>query len=248
MECPSEYPDGASSNGYGSAMRGWRRDGKPLDGADEAFPSMDGKVVGRALREQVRPLLRQAGFTTFTDRKAWRETEHTIDHVTIRSFNAYNAGVFGCTTYSTTTEVGVFYRCLDPNLTRPQDYDCTFRATLAKKIRQPFFVTEWGPARDMWSILHVLPDGSNLDQVVSEAVAMLTEQGIPYMDHFNDPERAFNSLMTDRMIDGDFGQPFKMFPGNPGSPNWRETSMAIGRLLMDDPTNAILAAPVLGSD
>ena len=36
--------------------------------------AMDGKVVGRALRAEVRPLLKAAGFTAFTDRKAWRET------------------------------------------------------------------------------------------------------------------------------------------------------------------------------
>ena len=86
---------------------------------------MDGKVVGRAIRENVHPLLKEAGFTAFTGRRAWRETPHTIDHVTLRSYNAYNAGVFGCTTYSFTVEVGVFYRCFAPALDRPRDYDCT---------------------------------------------------------------------------------------------------------------------------
>lgn len=207
--------------------------------------AVDGKVVGRAFRSEVRPLLEAAGFTDFTDRKAWRETEHTIDHVTLRSFNAYNAGVLGCTTFSVTVEVGVFYRCFDPGLTRPQDYDCTFRAILGKTVRQPFFATEWGPATDRADILHVRSDGSNLDEVVDEAKRLLADQGLPFLDRFNEPEEAFRALMNERMHGGDFGMPDVVFPGNPGSPRWRETALAIGGLLMDDPAPVVAAAPVL---
>ena len=200
---------------------------------------MDGKAVGRALRQGVRPLLRDFGFATFTDRKAWRETEYTIDHVTFRSFSAYNAGVLGCTSYSVTVEVGVFYRCFNPELARPQDYDCTFRAILGKSVRQPFFATEWGPAKDSPSVLYVKSDGSNLDEVVNEAKRLLEAQGLPFMGRFNNPERAFEALMTERMHDGDFGMPHVIFPGNPDSPNWRESSITIGRLIMDDPNAAV---------
>lgn len=208
---------------------------------------MDAKVVGRALREVVRPALRDADFSQFTDRKAWRETEHTIDHVTLRSLNAYNAGVIGCPTHSVTVEVGVFYRCFDPELTRPQDYSCTFRAILAKTIRQPYFATEWGRATDRFDILYVKPDGTNLDEVVHEVKAILDAQGLPFLDHFNQPENAFHSLMTERMKNGDFGKPQTMFPGNPDSPNWRESSINIGHLIMDDPRAAMRTAPVLNT-
>lgn len=207
--------------------------------------AMDGKVVGRALRAEVRPLLKAAGFTAFTDRKAWRETEHTIDHVTLRSFNAYNAGVLGCTTFSVTVEVGVFYRCFDREVTRPQDYDCTFRAILGKTVRQPFFATEWGPAADRADILHVTSDGSNLDEVVEESKRMLSSQGLPFLDRFDEPEQAFRALMNERMHGGDFGTPDIVLPGNPGSPRWRETALAIGGLVMDDPEPVVAAAPVL---
>jgi hypothetical protein len=162
--------------------------------------------------------------------------------------NAYNAGVFGCPSYSVTVEVGVFYRCLDPELTRPQDYNCTFRAILRKTIRQPFFVTEWGPAADRPEILFVKPNGANLDEVVQEAKGILKAQGLPFLDHFNQPDGAFNSLMTERMIDGDFGTPQVMFPGNPDSPNWRESSLSIGHLIMDDPRAVMRSAPVLKSE
>lgn len=89
--------------------------------------------------------------------------------MTFRSYNAYIAGALGCTSYSFTVEVGVFYRCFNPDLMRPQDYDCTFRAILGKTIRQPFFATEWGPAEDRPDVFHVLPDRSNLDAVIDDA-------------------------------------------------------------------------------
>ncbi|MEZ5094841.1 MAG: hypothetical protein R2731_01070 [Nocardioides sp.] len=226
-------------------MRVWRRSNDSPSTLDATAIAMDGKVVGRAGSKCVPSCA--AGFSQFTDRKACRETEHTIDHVTFRSMNAYNAGVFGCPSYSVTVEVGVFYRCLDPELTKPQDYNCTFRAILGKTIRQPFFVIEWGPAADRPEILYVKSDGTNLGEVVQEAKHILEAQGLPFMDHFNQPDRAFNSLMTERMTDGDFGKPRVMFPGNPDSPNWRETSLNIGHLIMDDPRAATESAPIVGA-
>jgi len=228
-------------------MTTWRRNGDSGGVPSDAAARMDAKTVSRALREQVRPALRDAGFSMFTDRKAWRETEHTIDHVTFRSWGAYNAGVFGCTSYSFTIEVGVFYRCFDPQLTRPREVDCTFRAILGKTVRQPFFATEWGQAADRPEILYVMPDGSNLSEVIGESKLILETQGLPFMDHFNDPGRAFRSMMTERMRNGDFGKPSTDFPGNPDSPRWHETSIAIGHLVMDDPQPDISSAPVLGT-
>jgi hypothetical protein len=223
----------------------WRRGGSS-DASDEPLRApVDGKGVGRAIREGVRPLLKEAGFTSFTDRKAWRETEYTIDHVTLRSYSAYNAGVLGCTSYSFTVEVGVFYRTFDTELVRPQDFHCTFRAILGKTTRQPFFVTEWGPAQDRPEVLYVLPDGTNLSEVIDESRSLLRAQGLPFMDHYNDPARAFASLLNERMSNVDFGKPQVMLPGNPDSPAWRKATLNLGLLIMDDPQPLIRAAPVL---
>jgi hypothetical protein len=240
-----------ASVGYGAAVRVWRRNSEGPGEPEQPAGAMDGKVVGRALREEIRPLLREVGFTQFTDRKAWRETEHTIDHVTFRSLNAYNAGVLVCPSYSVTVEVGVFYRCFDRDMSRPQDYDCTFRAILGKTIRQPMFTAEFmtqhGRINDRSEILYVKPDGSNLHGVVAEAKAILLDQGLQFLNHFNQPEKAFQSLMTERMVDGDFGKPSVMFPGNPDSSNWHESSLLIGHLVREDPRAEIHAAPVLNA-
>lgn len=223
----------------------WRRQSSSNDSPDQRSRAMDGRVVGQAIRKDVRPLLKDAGFTSFTDRKAWRETEYTFDHVNFRSYNAYHAGVLGCTSYSFTVEVGVFYRCFDPSLERPQDYQCTFRALLGKTIRQPFFATEWGPAQDRPEVLHILPDGSNLEEVIEESKHLMRTQGLPFLDHYNNPERAFSSLMNERMSSVGFGKLDVGLPGNPDSPAWHEAALGIGHLIMDDPRTMIRTAPVL---
>jgi len=108
-------------------------DGKPVDG----------RVVGIAIRQRVRPVLKEAGFAEFTERKAWRQSEHTIDHATFRSFTSYIAEGVGCTTFSFAVEVGVYFRCMDPQLKRPQDFHLTFRSVLGKNLRQPVFHPLW---------------------------------------------------------------------------------------------------------
>jgi hypothetical protein len=223
----------------------WRSRPGPTRREEPPAPPVDGKVVGRAIKDSIRPLLKASGFTIHTDRKAWRPTEYTVDHVTFRSFNSYMAGALGCTTYSFTVEVGTFYRCFDTTLERPQDYHCTFRAILGKTIEQPFFVTEWGPAQDRPDVYYVLPDGSNLDAVVTDAKEVLVQQGLTFLDRYNDPARAFDVLMSERMTDGDFGQPQVMLPGNPDSPAWQQAALRIGHLVMDNPRAAMRAAPVL---
>jgi len=203
-------------------------------------------VVGVAIRQRVRPVLKDAGFSEFTDRKAWRRSEQTIDHVTFRSFTSYIADGVGCTTFSFSVEAGVCYRCLNPKLTRPQDYHLTFRAVLGKNLRQPVF-HPYGRAQasDRPDVWYVAPGGENLDAVVDDAVASVQRQGLPFIEHYADPVRAFESLLSERGKATEFGAAGIMMPGNPHAPMWHEAALAIGHLVLDDPRPGIRAAFVL---
>jgi len=68
-----------------------------------------------------------------------KKSEQTIDHATFRSFTSYIAEGVGCTAFSFAVEVGVHFRCMDPQLKRPQDFHLTFRSVLGKNVRQPVF-------------------------------------------------------------------------------------------------------------
>lgn len=214
---------------------------------DEATaPVVDGRVVGAALNDAVRPLLKSAGFTRFAGRTAWRDSEFTVDFVNFRSFTRYLADGMGCTTYSFTGDVGVFYRCLGPDQDRPKDYELTFRATLGKTLSQPLFrryarsVTTDRP--DVWFITE---DGRTLADCVADARECLVAQGLPFLDKFAQPQRAFESLRTERSTDTRFGEPGITMPGNPDSSVWRNAALAIGHLFLDDPRSPMRSAPVL---
>jgi hypothetical protein len=206
---------------------------------------VDGRVVGAAIRRRAHPVLNGAGFDEFTIRKAWRQSGQTIDHVTFRSFTSYIAAGVGCTTFSFSVEVGVYYRCLDPGLRRPEDYHLTFRSVLGKSLRQPIFHpygrTQASDRPDVW---YVDPGGQILDAVVDDAVVSLQRQGLPFLEKYSDPARAFESLLSERSKATGFGMAGVLMPGNPGSPMWHQAALAIGHLILDDPRPSIRTAPV----
>jgi hypothetical protein len=76
-------------------------------------------------------------------------------------------------------------------------------------------------------------------------VDALRRDGLSFMDYYADPTSAFNSLLTNRSRDVDFGVAGLSMPGNPDSPRWRDTALALGHLIMDNPRPAIWGAPVL---
>jgi hypothetical protein len=211
--------------------------------------SVDGRTVGKALAEQVRPLLKSVGFDQFSGRNAWRRSEHTIDLVTFRSFSAYVADGVGCTTHSFTAEVGVFYLCFNHEGERPKEYELTFRATLGKTLRQPIF-HPYGrsTASDRPDVWFVTQDGGNLSDCVVDALGCLEHQGLPFMDRFMDPRRAFDVLMKERSTATGFGTLGVHMPGNPDSSRWREVGLGVGHLFMDDPRTPMRTAPVLASN
>ena len=91
------------------------------------------------------------------------------------------------------------------------------------------------------------PDGQNPDAVVQDAVAALQQLGLPFIEKYADPVRAFQSLLSERSKNTDFGASSVWMPGNPDSPRWREVTLAIGHLILDDPCPNIRSAPVLAN-
>jgi hypothetical protein len=84
------------------------------------------------------------GQLQFTGRKAWRFQPATMELVAFRSFTNYIAAGVGSTTFSFAVTAGIWYRCLDVDLVKPEpeDYDLTFSFALGKTLRQPWFSYE----------------------------------------------------------------------------------------------------------
>ena len=125
----------------------------------------------------------------------------------------------------------------------------TFTADLGKTVEQPFF-HPYGrrEASDRADIWFVTEDGGNLSECVDDAVGCLESQGLPFIERFRDPHRAFDALMTEHSTEPAPGTLGVHMPGRPDSPRWREVGLGIGHLIMDDPRTPMRTAPILHPD
>src|SRR5215467_13800459 len=113
-------------------------------------------------------MLRDAGFSQFSARTAWRYTETKIDVVNFQSFNSYLANAVGCTTYSFAVRLGCSFEIIPRRQRikqknghlRPEEYECHFRLTLLKNIHQANL-----KRRDTW---YVDPSGESLKAIVED--------------------------------------------------------------------------------
>jgi hypothetical protein len=157
---------------------------------------MDSKAVAREIKHEIWPLLRQEGFTEFSQKTAWRHTLDQIHVVNYQSFNSYLAQGVGCTTFSFALNLGIFFRAipveypvskgLDPSV-KPQEYHCHFRHRLLKGIDQPIL-----PRRDTW---YVESDGSNLLQCLDDSRTAIVRDGLPWFRRFESLEYVLSLLM-----------------------------------------------------
>ncbi|MFE5670482.1 hypothetical protein ACFQ58_02630 [Agromyces sp. NPDC056523] len=193
----------------------------------------DGRAVGQALAERLRPILREHGFHRFQGRHAWRRSELTVDLVSFPSMTSWVAAGVGCTTYSFSGAVGVYYPALDAwgPVEWPRDYRLSFRGVLGKSIQQPCFhpygVNDGSDRADVW---YVLEDGSNLVDVLDDAVATLLAQGLPFIDRLDDPQQALHALLHDEGRNPDF-RTLGLMPGALGSPRNTEDTARLSSIL-----------------
>ena len=158
---------------------------------------MDSSVVNKEVKSTIRPLLQEAGFTQFTLRTAWRYSPGKIDVVNFQSFNSYLANSVGCTTYSFCVRLGCLFDAIPQServKTRngyrtPEEYECHFRLTLQKSVKQPNL-----KRRDVW---FVDPTGKNLEIVIADAKKAIIETGLNWFTRFSNPAEVLRTLLED---------------------------------------------------
>ena len=205
---------------------------------------MDSKVVSRELRAVVRPMLRDAGFSFFRGRHAWRTLDDQTWVVDFQSFNAYLAEGVGCTTFSFNVRLGLHLTddvrsSTSRDAAFPKEYESSFRFTGLKRLSQPWF-HPWGDARptDRRDVWFVREDGSNLDGVVSDARDVIATSGLRQLEAYRDPFYAYCALFDyarrwpPRAVDDDI----EVVPsGAYDSPRWRQLTEILGHRLGRDP-------------
>ena len=158
---------------------------------------MNSSVVSKAIRRVIWPLLREAGFSQFTTRYAWRYASGKIDVVNFQSFNSYLADGVGCTTFSFAVNLGCSFDAIpkretvqriDGNL-RPREWECHFRLSLQKTISQPELMRT--------NIWYVDRSEQNLEVVIEDAKRAITKIGLPWFDRFRVTQEVLRTLLED---------------------------------------------------
>jgi hypothetical protein len=216
--------------------------------------TIDSTAVNRALRALVWPELDRLGFVRRTSRTAWRDGAAVIHVVNFQSFNRYLADLMGATTFSFGVNLGVFYPEIanisgmsaflrDP--VRPPEPHCQARRSLAKGIAQPGDPSQrdrldphldaaaaraWVDRPDVWL---VLPDGSNVEDVVIDARDRILADGIPWLERLSDlgeARRHFAEVRDSTLGPGIVGE---QYGGGLGSPNRLHSLGALSAVLGD---------------
>jgi hypothetical protein len=188
--------------------------------------TLDAKTVNKQLRAVVRPMLKEARFTRFTERNAWRFLDEAKWIVNFQSFNAYLADGIGCTTYSFAVNLGVYLDdCAEDGvvLDRPAESQASFRFEVLKRLSQPMFRPYgrgtgpepyvptrpdilWptfnpyapAPATERENVYFVAEDGSNLEEVVEDARHLIAGPGLDVLQAHLDPMYAYCALFDRR--------------------------------------------------
>lgn len=153
------------------------------------MPSITSRQVNGELRRAVWPFLKERGFSSRTQRTAWRDSVDCIAVVTFQSFNAYLAEGLRVTSFSFGINLGVRARCStalpspreQAGQPRPNESGCDVRRSLWKTIDQD----ETGRP-DIW---YVRADGSNLTHVIENALSVLQTIGLTWLSEFESLER-----------------------------------------------------------
>lgn len=162
---------------------------------------MTSAAVNKLIRSEIWPLLRAQGFTQFDSRTARRFSEWRTEVVNFQSFNAYAAGVIGCTTYSFAVNLGVHLaggagerwmardkhgRCL------PAEYHCEFRTRLLKRTVVDGFASP--------DIFYVDAEGRTTEAVFREVQELVDGFALRWFAEHADPELLIARTRSDCFV------------------------------------------------
>jgi len=144
----------------------------------------------------IRPVLKDAGWTSFSGCTARRFSDSRIDVVNFQSFNSYLASAIGCSTYSFSVRLGCFFPAVPHlnikvknGLINPEEYHCQVRYTIHKKFSQPECART--------DVFYVDPKGKYLPTVVEAVRQEISGGGLSWFRRFSDMKEVLRTLLED---------------------------------------------------
>jgi hypothetical protein len=190
------------------------------------------RQVNRGLAQVLWPALRTHGFDERTQRTAWRHRHDGVDVIEIQSigasFDSVGCTSFSFTAYAAAQVYWAIppdYQPEDKVHNRPHYWHCNpFVRPLDKTLDQPWFKPFTRPletltepmrihtqalkrvlrtdVHDRPDVWFVLEDGSNLEQVIEDLVAIVRDKGLPILERFHDPEQVLQMAASGDLNSG----------------------------------------------
>lgn len=161
-------------------------------------------IINKALRRQLSPVVRAAGFQQVDARNAWAWHDYCILVLNVRAVGNYFAKVTGWSPASVAVWLGVFYTFVPSLSTKisktgvllPAEYQCHMRTHLECSYPQYSYTTRLhNPAeqerKDIWW-LH--SDGSNADQVSSDIAYQFQNIALKWFERCMNLNTAFSEV------------------------------------------------------
>lgn len=192
---------------------------------------MDAKIVSKELRLKVRPILKEFGFTKFSDRKAWKYFNDHTAVIDFPSVGAYNAEIIGCTSSSFSCGLGVYYNCFSKYpwtwqnsvLEKPKIGECQARRTIEKSLFQAELTR-----KDIWMIQE-----DNLSEVIADLISGINLQLIPWLQTMSDFSSAIKHFESTEDYFQEKGILIENYGGNLNSLSRAEIASALSLELKD---------------
>jgi hypothetical protein len=154
---------------------------------------VDSKGVSAAIKADIWPRLRDAGFSRFADRKAWRYQPTVIQVVDLPALGSHQGSRVSVTPWSFSATVGVYYTAVhhvpwvhEPVPEQPAGPTCQARRALRKEI---FQWKCWRP--DVW---YVDRRGANLPRVMAALRSAFGRQALPWLEDMSTPSQAISAF------------------------------------------------------
>lgn len=176
-------------------------------------PIIDKKIVEKALKDALWPLLKQHGFDTFKGRTAWRHQGKKIDVVEIQFFPKEQVGKWNITPYSFALGAGVFFTFIPPHAgpiknkggeLLPKEVDCHLRTTPFKTLKQR--------ECKIPNIWYIDPLGKYLESAIGDARKHLEDRELLWFGRFNNLGEVLRMLLEVEPSDEIHGMGAKLSP------------------------------------
>jgi len=155
------------------------------------------KNVNHSIKKYIIPILKENGFSVFTNRNAWRYKPNTVDVIQFMSYNSFRATILNCTTFSFAINLGVYVKSIPSdiknnmrlNMLCPDIPFCHLFGYLLKTIEQNECKTN--------RIWYIDEKGHNIESVMCDVASVIRSDALSWFNRLENLNEIIKLLEND---------------------------------------------------